>query len=81
MSLTALVWIALAVTLLLMAVRRPIWALAFYLQTFFAAPQFWWWGDELPALRYALWAGYILLVAVVSAPASTIPAGTRPGRS
>jgi O-antigen ligase len=65
MSATASAWVVLAATLLLMSFRRPVWALALYFLTFFAAPSFWWWGDELPVLRYALWAGYILLGSVV----------------
>jgi hypothetical protein len=67
MSATASIWVVLAVTLLLMSLKRPVWALALYFLTFFAAPAFWWWGDELPVLRYALWAGYILLGSVVIA--------------
>lgn len=33
--------------------------------TFFAAPHLWWWGDELPSLRYALIASFVLAVAVI----------------
>ena len=65
MSATASIWVALAVTFLLMSLKRPVWALALYFLTFFAAPSFWWWGDDLPMMRYALWAGFILLGAVV----------------
>jgi putative inorganic carbon (hco3(-)) transporter len=73
MSLTAIVWVALAITFLVMSLRRPVWALALYFLTFFAAPLFWWWGDDLPNLRYALWAGYVLLAAVVIVPVPGIP--------
>jgi O-antigen ligase len=73
MSVTGIVWVILAATFLVMSTRRPVWALAFYFQTFFAAPMFWWWGDDLPALRYALWAGCLLLATVSMAPASAIP--------
>ena len=31
---------------LVMATRRPVWALGLYMQTYFAAPQLWWWGDD-----------------------------------
>ena len=65
MSATASIWVVLAVAFLLMSLKRPVWALALYFLTFFAAPSFWWWGDDLPMLRYALWAGFILLGAVV----------------
>jgi O-antigen ligase len=60
MSLTAGTWVVLAVGLTLLSFRRPVWGLAFYIQTFFAFPSLWWWGDELPDLRYALLAGYLL---------------------
>jgi len=73
MSLSALVWVALVVTFLLMSLRRPVWALALYFVTFFAMPPFWWWGDDLPQLRYSLWAGFVLLGAVVMVPTSGIP--------
>src|SRR5687767_7638020 len=73
MSLTAIIWVALAITFLVLSLRRPVWALALYFLTFFAAPLFWWWGDDLPNLRYALWAGYVLLAAVVIVPVPGIP--------
>jgi len=73
MSLTASIWVALAVAFLLMSLKRPVWALALYFLTFFAAPQFWWWGDELPSLRYALWAGFVLLGAVAVSPITGVP--------
>jgi putative inorganic carbon (hco3(-)) transporter len=67
MSASVIVWVAMAAILLLMSVRRPVWAVALYMQTYFAAPQLWWWGDDIPQLRYALWAGIILLVATAFA--------------
>jgi putative inorganic carbon (hco3(-)) transporter len=73
MSLSAIIWVALAITFLVMSLKRPVWALALYFLTFFAAPSFWWWGDDLPNLRYALWAGYVLLAAVVIVPVQGIP--------
>jgi hypothetical protein len=69
MSVTAIVWAVMAVVLLLMSVRRPVWAVALYMQTYFAAPHLWWWGRDIPPTRYALWAGILLLVVVtISAP-------------
>jgi putative inorganic carbon (hco3(-)) transporter len=65
MSVTGSAWVVLAVTFAFMSLQRPVWALALYFLTFFAAPSLWWWGDDLPSIRYALWAGYILLVAVM----------------
>jgi hypothetical protein len=65
MSLTAAIWAALAVVCALLSFRRPVWAVALYMLTFFAAPHLWWWGRDLPSLRYAFWAGHLLLLAVV----------------
>ncbi len=66
MSLTAIVWLLTFAVLVLLSLRRPVWAIGLYMQTFFAAPQNWWWGDQIPTTRYALWAGIILLVATVA---------------
>jgi putative inorganic carbon (hco3(-)) transporter len=65
MSVTAMVWAALAVCLCAGAVIRPAWSLALYMLTFFAAPPLWWWGRDLPSIRYALISGFILLASVV----------------
>jgi len=62
MSLSALVWVLLAAAQFLLSLRRPVWAVGLYMQTFFAAPHMWWWGDEIPNARYALWAGLLLVV-------------------
>ena len=64
MSGTALIWVAIALTLAVLSLRRPVWAVALYFQTFFAAPHLWWWGDEIPRLRYSLWSGCLLLIVV-----------------
>src|SRR5690606_7302741 len=65
MSLTAMTWCLLAISLSAASVSRPVWALSVYMLTFFAAPSLWWWGDELPELRYSLISGFILLVSVL----------------
>jgi hypothetical protein len=65
MSLTALVWALLAVGQFAMCFSRPVWAIGLYMQTFFAAPHLWWWGDEIPSARYSLWSGVVLLVAAL----------------
>ena len=80
MSSTAIVWAGLGSLLLVMSVSRPVWALALYLQTFFAAPHLWWWGDEIPRLRYAFWAGYVLLGAVILAPRAVVGPKALEGR-
>lgn len=74
MSVTAIIWLLLAVCLLVGTVVRPSWSVAFYMLTFFAAPHLWWWGRGLPSLRYALIAGFILLASVA------IHSGRAPGR-
>ena len=65
MSLTAIVWACLAVGTCVLSLKRPVWAVAFYMLTYFAAPHLWWWGDDLPSFRYAFWAGIWLLIVVV----------------
>ncbi|TWU19998.1 O-antigen ligase family protein [Allorhodopirellula heiligendammensis] len=44
MSLTAIIWLGLFLTLTAKGFSRPIWSVCAYLMTYFAAPQFWWWG-------------------------------------
>ena len=65
MSATALLWLAILVATTAMSITRPAWAMALYMATFFAAPQNWWWGDEVPTLRYALIAGFVLIISVI----------------
>jgi hypothetical protein len=65
MSLTAAAWVVIAVTLLVLSLKRPAYAVAAYMMTFFASPDFWWWGRDLPELRYAVVAGLALLGAVL----------------
>ena len=65
MSVTAAAWALLATTLVLFSIKRPVYAVAFYMMTFFAAPHLWWWGDDLPTLRYAGIAGLVLLGTVL----------------
>jgi O-antigen ligase len=64
MSVTAATWALLAGGLCLASMQRASWSIALYMLTFFAAPQLWWWGKDLPSLRYALIAGFILLASV-----------------
>jgi putative inorganic carbon (hco3(-)) transporter len=78
-SSTTILWAALGGVLALTSLSRPVWAAALYLQTFFAAPQLWWWGDELPRFRYSLWSGYLLLGAVIIAPRALVPPKTLEG--
>ena len=65
MSATALIWAALAIFLLVKSFSRASWAVALYMLTFFAAPHLWWWGTDLPRVRYAYISGFVLLAAVI----------------
>jgi putative inorganic carbon (HCO3(-)) transporter len=65
MSITAGTWAAIFLSLLVLSLRRPAYAVALYLLTFFAAPHLWWWREDLPDLRYAVIAGVALLGAVL----------------
>ena len=64
MSATAAAWALIATTLLALSIHRASYAVGLYMLTFFAAPHLWWWGQDLPGLRYALIAGLVLCVAV-----------------
>jgi hypothetical protein len=65
MSLTSAIWAGLFVLLPALSVGRAAWAIPLYMLTFFAAPQLWWWGDQLPDLRYSLTSGFVLVVAAI----------------
>jgi putative inorganic carbon (HCO3(-)) transporter len=65
MSLTALAWLVTLIALLGLALKRPVYGLSAYLLTFFMFPRFWWWGDDLPSLRWNLYAGVVLLLVTV----------------
>lgn len=65
MSLTSVIWAGLFVLLSVLSVGRAGWAVPLYMLTFFAAPQLWWWGDQLPDLRFALTSGFVLIGAAV----------------
>ena len=65
MSLTLLVWISVFATLSVLAFVRPAWGVALYLLTFFACPQYWWWGEAIDGYRWNLYGGAILLAAVL----------------
>jgi O-antigen ligase len=79
-SLTSIGWLLLGAALVVMSIRRPVWAIALYMETFFAAPQLWWWGDEIPSLRYSLYSGFVLLGAVAIAPRAEVEPKTMEGR-
>lgn len=77
MSLTALLWLAMAGALGLASLARAPLGFSLYLLTFYLFPRFWWWGDSLPDLRWNLFSGIVFLIAVlvqaVRAPIQTPP--------
>lgn len=48
-----------------MLLRNPIWGVALYMQTFFAFPAMWWWGDSFSNYRWNLFGGLGLLAAAL----------------
>ena len=52
MSLTAIVWALLYGIALLGALVNPIFGLFGYLLEYFQRPALYWWGDDLPDLRW-----------------------------
>jgi len=67
MSLTGLLWVLLLIVLVVLGFRAPSWGAGVYMLTFFALPQFWWWGKSGPlaAPRWNLIGGVIFLLSVV----------------
>ena len=69
MNLTALVWLVVFLVLSLRGFSRPVFACCAYMLTFYAPPQYWWWGEgllnSLP-VRWNLVAALIVVGAVVA---------------
>jgi O-antigen ligase len=61
MSATALVWLFLVGVLAVAPFKRASYAVGLYMLTFLVFPEVWWWGDEIPKLRWNFFAGVILL--------------------
>jgi len=66
MSITLLSWLVLLVFCILKGIRRPSWMLCGYLQTVFAAPSFWWWGQSVPELASFSWSLYLGIFVLIS---------------
>lgn len=65
MSISALVFLAIFTTTVLLALfRHPIFGLYSYLLAFYGYPSGRWWGDDLPDLRWSLTAAAVALVAI-----------------
>ena len=65
MSLTLLAWLGLFGLLVLLCFRRPAYGVSVYMLTFFAFPDFWWWGDPILGYRWSLYGGLTALGAVI----------------
>jgi putative inorganic carbon (HCO3(-)) transporter len=64
-SSTAIIWLAALSAALVLSLRRPAWGFTAYLLTFFANPEFWWWGRGfLSGYRWNFYAGCAFLIAV-----------------
>ena len=69
MSSTLILWLLLFAGLTLAAFKRPAYAVAGYMLSFFLCPPFWWWGGPIEGIRWNFYSGLILLGAVLlSAP-------------
>lgn len=64
MSLTVVIWLLMFIGLSAMAFKRPVYGVAMYMLTFFLSPPFWWWGAPIATIRWNLYGGIILLIAV-----------------
>jgi hypothetical protein len=64
MSLTAIAWLLTYFYLMLRGLVNPVFISCAYLLTFYAAPQFWWWGAAITSLpiRWNLVTGLFLAV-------------------
>ena len=59
------------VGILLTLFRHPIYGLYTYLFTFYMAPAYTWWRDDIPELRYLLIIGIVAVVASLRLPVDT----------
>ncbi|MFN6303359.1 MAG: O-antigen ligase family protein [Planctomycetota bacterium] len=62
MSATAIAWLISYCYLMLRGLSKPVFVLCAYLLTFYAAPQFWWWGTPLTSIRWNLVTAIALVV-------------------
>ena len=65
MSLTVILWLLLFAGLTLAAFKRPAYAVAGYMLSFFLCPPFWWWGGPIEGIRWNFYSGLILLAVVL----------------
>ena len=78
MSLTLAAWCVLLTFLVLKSMGRASYAIGVYMLTFFAHPQYWWWGDPLEGFRWNFLAGFLLLGALLLSRTRLETTGERP---
>ena len=78
MSLTLVVWCVILLVLMVKSLSRPSYAIGVYMLTFFAHPQFWWWGDPLEGYRWNFLAGTLLVGTLLISRAKLTTTGERP---
>lgn len=67
MSNTAYLWLAMFGLFTVLSLIRPVYGVSLYLLTYFALPDFWWWGKApLGGYRWTLIGGIILLCAAIA---------------
>ena len=65
MSSTLILWLLLFAGLTLAAFKRPAYAVAGYMLSFFLCPPFWWWGGPIEGIRWNFYSGLVLLAVVL----------------
>lgn len=66
MSNTAYLWLSMFGLFTVLSLIRPVYGVSLYLLTYFALPDFWWWGKApLGGYRWTLVGGIILLCAAI----------------
>jgi len=76
-----LAWLGAAALLVMLSMIRPVFGASLYFLTFFLFPASWWWGKELPDLRWNLYAGVLFLAAVMLGTMRQAPARADTSRS
>lgn len=61
MSSSLLAWLIGLGLFVLLSLNRPIYGLLAYIQTFFFAPAYWWWGKPIAEHRWSLLTGFVAL--------------------
>jgi putative inorganic carbon (hco3(-)) transporter len=72
MNRMVLLWMVVATFLTAKSFKRPSYAVALYMMTFFASPTFWWWGDFLENYRWNFYSGVLLIGTLIAAGGNAI---------